>query len=62
VRRDFIDANILRIVREGMRETVTEGTAQPLKDLPVHGSRQDGDGPVRNRQGHAWVVRFFCSV
>ena len=59
VRRDFVDANILRIVREGMRETVTEGTAQPLKDLPVAvagktGTAQFGTG----KDTHGWFVSF----
>jgi penicillin-binding protein 2 len=59
VRRDFIDANILKIVLEGMRETVTEGTAQPLKDLPVAvagktGTAQFGTG----KDTHGWFVSF----
>jgi penicillin-binding protein 2 len=59
VRRDFVDANILRIVREGMRETVTEGTAQPLRDLPVTvagktGTAQFGTG----KDTHGWFVSF----
>ena len=59
VRRDFVDANILRIVREGMRETVTEGTAQPLRDLPVAvagktGTAQFGTG----KDTHGWFVSF----
>ncbi len=59
VRKDFIDANILKIVREGMRETVTEGTAQPLKDLPVPvagktGTAQFGTG----KDTHGWFVSF----
>ena len=59
VRRDFVDANILRIVREGMRETVTEGTAQSLRDLPVAvagktGTAQFGTG----KDTHGWFVSF----
>ena len=58
-RQGFIDPNILRIVREGMRETVTEGTAQSLKDLPVAvagktGTAQFGTG----HQTHGWFVSF----
>ncbi len=59
VRQDFIDSNILRIVREGMRETVTEGTAQSLQALPVlvagkTGTAQFGTG----HQTHGWFVSF----
>ncbi len=59
VRKDFIDANILKIVREGMRETVTEGTAQLLKELPVSvagktGTAQFGTG----KDTHGWFVSF----
>jgi penicillin-binding protein 2 len=59
VRQGFIDPNILRVVREGMRETITEGTAQSLKDLPVEvagktGTAQFGTG----HQTHGWFVSF----
>lgn len=59
LRKDFIDANILKIVREGMRETVTEGTAQSLKELPVAvagktGTAQFGTG----KDTHGWFVSF----
>jgi len=59
VRKDFMDTNILKIVREGMRETVTEGTAQSLKDLPVAvagktGTAQFGTG----KDTHGWFVSF----
>ncbi len=59
LRAGFIDSDILRIVREGMRETVTEGTAQPLRDLPVAvagktGTAQFGTG----KNTHGWFVSF----
>lgn len=59
VRENFMDANILKIVREGMRETVTEGTAQSLRDLPVAvagktGTAQFGGG----KDTHGWFVSF----
>lgn len=59
VRKDFIDEGILRIVREGMRETVTEGTAQLLKEAPVPvagktGTAQFGTG----KDTHGWFVSF----
>lgn len=59
VRDGFIDAHVLKIVREGMRETVTEGTAQSLMDLPVAvagktGTAQFGTG----KDTHGWFVSF----
>ncbi len=59
VRKDFIDEGILRIMREGMRETVTEGTAQLLKEAPVPvagktGTAQFGTG----KDTHGWFVSF----
>src|SRR6185369_8749479 len=35
IRKDFMDPDILKIVREGMRETVVSGTAQSLNTLSV---------------------------
>lgn len=54
-----VDPSILRIVREGMRLTVTEGTAQSLRDLPVQvagktGTAQFGSG----KDTHGWFVSF----
>lgn len=59
IREGFIDPGILRIVREGMRETVTEGTAMSLRDLPLPvagktGTAQYGSGD----QTHGWFVSF----
>lgn len=59
IRQDFIDQNILRIVREGMRETVTEGTAQSLKDLPVMVAGKTGTAQFgNNNKTHGWFVSF----
>ena len=54
-----VSSDILRIVREGMRETVTEGTAQSLQTLPVAvagktGTAQYGTGDLT----HGWFVSF----
>lgn len=54
-----VSADILRVVREGMRETVTEGTAQSLQTLPVAvagktGTAQYGTGDLT----HGWFVSF----
>jgi penicillin-binding protein 2 len=59
IRHDFIDKNILRIVREGMRETVTEGTAQSLRDLPVAIAGKTGTAQFgSNNKTHGWFVSF----
>lgn len=54
-----VSADALRVVREGMRETVTEGTAQSLQTLPVAvagktGTAQYGTGDLT----HGWFVSF----
>lgn len=56
---NLLSADILRVVREGMRETVTEGTAQALQALPIAvagktGTAQFGGG----KQTHGWFASF----
>lgn len=58
-RRDFIGAENLQAVREGMREAVLTGSARALLSLPVAaagktGTAQFGD----NNLTHAWFVSF----
>jgi penicillin-binding protein 2 len=58
--KNFISAANLQIVREGMRQTITSGTAQPLQDLPIEvagktGTAQFGSG---NEREHGWFVSF----
>jgi penicillin-binding protein 2 len=58
--KNFISSSNLKIVQEGMRQTVTSGTAQPLKDLPVEvagktGTAQFGSG---NEREHGWFVSY----
>lgn len=59
-RKDFVAPEILRIVREGMRQTVTDGTAQSLKELPVAVAGKTGTAQfgVGGKQMHAWFVSF----
>lgn len=59
-RTRFIDASILEVIREGMRETVTEGTAQSLRDIevPVAGKTGTAQFGVGNRQTHGWFESF----
>ncbi len=50
---------ILRVVREGMRETVTGGTAQTLQTLPVTVAGKTGTAQYGNEdKTHGWFVSF----
>ncbi len=55
------DDSVVKIVREGMRETVLSGTARPLNTLPISSagktgtSQFDGADPSRT---HAWFTSF----
>ncbi len=53
------DPHILQVVREGMRETVTEGTAQSLQNLPVTVAGKTGTAQFGNQEKtHGWFVSF----
>ena len=59
IRNGFVSPDILRVVREGMRQTVTDGTAQSLKTLPLPvagktGTAQFGTG----NKTDGWFVSF----
>jgi penicillin-binding protein 2 len=60
VTRDHIvSSDILRVVREGMRQTVTEGTAQSLKDLPVAVAGKTGTAEFgTNQKTQGWFESF----
>ena len=54
-----VSADILRVVREGMRETVTEGTAQSLQTLPVAVAGKTGTAQYGGKEStHGWFVSF----
>lgn len=58
-RANFIDPNILQVVREGMRETVTDGTALSLKTLPVPVAGKTGTAQFGNQERtQGWFVSF----
>ncbi len=50
-----------RVVREGMRQTVTAGTAQNLKDLPISFAVKTGTAQVGAQREYfdSWVIGFF---
>ncbi|MEI6039797.1 MAG: penicillin-binding protein 2 [Candidatus Berkelbacteria bacterium] len=58
-RSNVVDANNLRIVRDGMRQTVTSGSGQALKDLSVEVAAKTGTAQFGDQdKTHAWMVAF----
>lgn len=57
---NVVNSDILRVVREGMRLTVTEGTAQSLGTLPVAVAGKTGTAQFQNNfdHTHGWFVSF----
>lgn len=57
----FIDPKNIQIVREGMRQTVTSGTARSLNSLPITAAGKTGtaqfDG-ANPAAAHAWFTAF----
>lgn len=48
-----------RIVREGMRQTILEGSATPLKDIPMPIAGKTGTAQFEEKdKTHAWFVGF----
>lgn len=59
IRKDFIDKNILRIVREGMRMTVTDGTAVQLNDLNIEVAGKTGTAQYGSQdKTYGWFASF----
>ena len=59
LKSNIIDKNILDAVKEGMRETVTSGTAQLLSGLSVKIAGKTGTAQVSsNKAPHAWFTGF----
>jgi len=59
MRKDFISKDIMQIVREGMRQVITAGTAQSLKDLPVAVAGKTGTAQFGTQdKTHAWFISF----
>jgi penicillin-binding protein 2 len=59
IRKDFIDSGILEVVREGMRQTVTSGTAQSLKTLSIETAGKTGTAQFgSDGKTHGWFVSF----
>lgn len=59
IRKDFISKDIMQILREGMRQTITAGTAQSLSDLPVPTAGKTGTAQFGSQdKTHAWFISF----
>lgn len=57
-KENFISPDIIKIVQEGMRQTITSGSAQNLNDLPVTVAGKTGTAQfLDNQKTHAW---FEC--
>ena len=60
IRSDFIDPEIAQVVRDGMRMTITTGTAQALKTMPIPVAGKTGTaqyGP-NNEGENSWFTSF----
>src|SRR3990172_7969423 len=54
-----ISAQNLQVVKEGMRMTVTDGSARSLGDLPVEAGGKTGTAQyASNKKTHAWFFGF----
>ena len=59
IRSNFIRPDIIQTVREGMRMTVTGGTAQVLKTLPVPVAGKTGTAQFGSEgKTHSWFAAF----
>ena len=59
IRNNLVDANNLKIVREGMRETVTAGSARSLQSVPVAVAGKTGTAQWSSKKyPHAWFAGF----
>lgn len=59
IRNNFIDSNNMRIVREGMRQTVLTGSARSMQILPVSSAGKTGTAQWSSKkEPHAWFIGF----
>lgn len=56
---DILDGNVLRIVREGMRQGVTEGSSRRLQSVPIPMAGKTGTAQFGTEdKTHAWWTGF----
>lgn len=59
IRSNFIDPENLQIVREGMRQTITAGSARSLSIIPVAVAGKTGTAQWSTKKSpHAWFIGF----
>ena len=59
IRSDFLSAKNIEIVRQGMRQTVTDGTARSLQSVPVAVAGKTGTAQwSTTKPTHAWFTGF----
>jgi len=59
VRKNFVRQDILNVVREGMRQTVTDGSARSLGELPIAVAGKTGTAQFGSEnKTHAWFISF----
>ena len=58
LRTKIVDDKYLSTVREGMRETVTSGSAQSLKNVAMDVAGKTGTAQVTGKDNHAWFTGF----
>lgn len=58
-KENFISSSIIKTIQEGMRMTVTEGSARNLSDLPVSVAGKTGTAQfLNNQKTHAWFEAY----
>lgn len=59
IRENIVSGDVIRIVQEGMRQTITSGTAQSLNNLPVEVAGKTGTAQFGGEnKTHAWFVSY----
>lgn len=59
IRENFINKEHLSVIREGMREAVTSGSARLLADLPIKAAGKTGTAQMSGQERpNAWFVSF----
>jgi len=59
IKNNFIGPGNMKIVREGMRQTVLAGSARSLQILPVSSAGKTGTAQWSTKKGpHAWFIGF----
>ncbi len=59
IRKDFVSASNINIVREAMRAAVVSGSARSLNSLPVMVAGKTGTAQWNsNKENHAWFTAF----